>query len=95
MSQSKQVLWVFTANVDERALTGVQHPSLSKKGNTEVSATEGGRVPLGRRDAGMADSKDAPTGCCAGGQGLVLASKESGRALLPQVLQLIGLSQLL
>lgn len=31
------MLWVFTANVDERALIGVQHPSLSKKGNTKVS----------------------------------------------------------
>lgn len=36
VSQSKQVFWVFTANVDERALGDVWHPSPCRKGNTKV-----------------------------------------------------------
>lgn len=57
VSQSKQVFWVFTANVDERALADVQHPSLSKKGNTKVEhrGWEGSPQPRSQGGAGLVD----------------------------------------
>lgn len=45
VSQSKQVFWVFTANVDERALGDVWHPSPCRKGNTKVECRHR-RFPL-------------------------------------------------
>ena len=52
VSQSKQVFWVFTVNVDERALGDVQHPSRARKA-TQRSSTEDRRIPLLRcRDCG-------------------------------------------
>lgn len=99
MSQSKQVFWVFTANVDERALGDMQHPSPCEKGNTKVECRRREVSPPwgSQGGAGIAGrgGEDGPEGRAACGRSLAPASKKSGLELPSRILQVADLLEIL